>query len=150
MSVRVANRMSPMAPNSITMIPSMSGRRAGTTGATATTAATEMTRVRWSQGGQIRKMPSGPWAVTARAAKATAAATIRPLLATWTEMSTRTNATTSSVSCRTQRGIQRRRPPVVAGSAGPTVLGLPAVGAVGAAGVVGGTVPGAVPSLMVA
>src|SRR5664280_1770525 len=73
---RVARRMIPMAATSRMMIPSMSGRIVDTTGDTATMTATAETRITWSLRPLIRRMPSGPSAVRAKAAK-TAPATAR-------------------------------------------------------------------------
>jgi hypothetical protein len=58
--VSVATRIRPIAPNSTTMIPSMSGRRAGRIGAMATSTPAITARIKWSDWPQIRTMPRGP------------------------------------------------------------------------------------------
>src|ERR1022692_3980618 len=107
--------MRPTAPNSMTMIPWMSGRSAGITGATATAAAAAVASVKWSRWPQIRKTPRGPRAVTAKAKKVTAAATSRPPLLTWIRSSIKTRAIATSLACNTQKGIQRCLPALAAG-----------------------------------
>ena len=84
--VKVASRITPTATNSNTMIPWISGRKAGTTGARANTTEHAMANVTWRRGPQIRRIPSGPRAVRARTANTPAATTSTPPWLTRTEM----------------------------------------------------------------
>ena len=83
--MKVARRIRPTTLNSMTMMPWMSGRKAGMRGASPTATATTTTSTMWSRCPTSRTMPREPRAVTARTAKAAPPTTMSALFLEWTE-----------------------------------------------------------------